>query len=89
MIGVFGDSFVEYHKLYPTWFSDYETYGFGGLDIWYSYNKFMENSERYDRIIFALILNHRVSKLDEEDGWYFYCNPQSCRHKADLHPVSQ
>ena len=52
MIGVFGDSFVEYYKLYP--WGDYETYGFGGLDIWYSYNKFMENSERYDRIIFAL-----------------------------------
>ena len=88
MIGVFGDSFVEYHyKLYPTWFSDYETYGFGGSDIWYSYNKFMENHERYDRIIFALTNPYRVSKLDEEDGWYFYCNPQSCRHKADLHPT--
>ena len=60
MIGVFGDSFVEYHyKLYPTWFSDYETYGFGGSDIWYSYNKFMEN-RKYRKTI--NIFPHKILK---------------------------
>lgn len=88
MIGVFGDSFVEYHyKTYPTWFSDYETFGYGGTDIWYSYNKFMENHERYDRIIFALTNPHRVSKFDEDYGWLNYTNFETCRNNKHKHPT--
>lgn len=87
MIGVFGDSFVnDTFKQYPTWFSDYVSYGIDGSDIWYSYNAFLENHEHYDRIIFALTNPYRVSKHDEDD-WYFYTNPESCKHKADLHPT--
>ena len=87
-IAVFGDSFTQNEpREYTSWFEDFDCFGLGGTDIWYSYKNFLNHHENYDRIIFACTSPYRVCKYHERLGWLIYTNPDSCKLNKKKHPT--
>jgi hypothetical protein len=87
-IGIFGDSFADDHTVWPEHFKDVgpswidylrdqnieiDNYAFGGSGLYFSYEKFISNFQKYDKIIFLVTSPGRIS-LPDKDGkcshWY-------------------
>lgn len=77
-IGVFGDSFADENmqsgKSWISWLRENDditsvtSWGIGGTSLEYSYQKFLENHNDYDRIIFLATEPNRMHMLDHRLG---------------------
>jgi hypothetical protein len=86
-IGIFGDSFADDYNLWPTHFNgvgpswiDYlrdqnieiDNYAYGGSALYYSYEQFISNFQKYDKIIFLITAPGRiVVPFDDQLENYF------------------
>jgi hypothetical protein len=83
-IGIFGDSFADDRTLWvehfkdvgPSWIDylrdqniEIDNYAFGGSGLYFSYEKFISNFQKYDKIIFLVTSPGRIS-LPDKDGKY-------------------
>jgi hypothetical protein len=83
-IGIFGDSFADDRTMWvehfkdvgPSWIDylrdqniEIDNYAFGGSGLYFSYEKFISNFQKYDKIIFLVTTPGRIS-LPDEDGKY-------------------
>jgi hypothetical protein len=83
-IGIFGDSFADDRTMWvehfkdvgPSWIDylrdqniEIDNYAFGGSGLYFSYEKFISNFQKYDKIIFLVTSPGRIS-LPDKDGKY-------------------
>lgn len=85
-IGIFGDSFADpYNNLKREWGISWtqlltENYGYiienfaeGGSSLWWSYERFLKNYEKYDQIIFVVTMWGRLSSSEKiNNGCYVH-----------------
>ena len=86
-IGIFGDSFADDQSMWiehfkevgPSWIDylrdqniEIDNYAFAGSGLYYSYDKFISNFQKYDKIIFLVTSPGRIC-LPDEDGKYSHC----------------
>lgn len=77
-IAVFGDSFTDpEQQRYPTWFSDYTSFGKDGSDVYYSYYRFLEHQQHFDKIIFAVTNPIRHSR-QWGSNWIHFTHYERC-----------
>jgi hypothetical protein len=79
MIGVFGDSYASPwvgnrgDLEYASWANNLgetaETYGMSATSQLWSYRKFLENHEKYDKIVFILTNSNRADHAGDNKDW--------------------
>lgn len=87
----FADLFCNDNKPYP-WYNHipkinntYEVseYGCGGCDNWYTYNQFINNHEKYDRVIIVWTNDGRYSWSTKEEGYAY--DPEEIQNRHWMH----
>ena len=86
-IGIFGDSFADDYNLWPSHFEgvgpswieyirdqdiEVDNFSFGGSGLYYSYEKFISNFQKYDKIIFLVTTPGRISLEHNEEYGHWY-----------------
>lgn len=86
-IGIFGDSFADDYNLWPEHFKEVgpswieyirdqnievDNFSFGGSGLYYSYEKFISNFQKYDKIIFLVAAPGRIclSENGKYEHWF-------------------
>jgi hypothetical protein len=75
-IGIFGDSFADYHNSFTdseneSWMhflkketkSEVDVYGHAGTSLWYSFDLFLKNYKKYSHIVFCFTNPHRIHSI--------------------------
>ena len=80
MIGIFGDSYadprcsnIKGELTHESWVNDLGysvvTYGKAGTTQLWSYRKFLEHHEKYDRVIFIMTNPDRIDHVGDKEDW--------------------
>lgn len=64
----------SYHDYIQSRGFSYGDHGMGGSDIYYSYLQFLENQEKYDRVVFFVTGMHRISLKVQDGVWMHLTN---------------
>ena len=86
-LGIFGDSFGARDSrpdllswpdhLEKDYKVELENFCVGSASMWYSYKKFLENHQKFDKIVFFVGGSNRLSVFDKENNSYIHIRPQT------------
>ena len=91
-LAIFGDSYARkdaddiYEQPWHNFIKDYNIKNFGepGSDLWFSYNLFLKNHSKFDKIIFLVTAPHRIRLIGPNTVIYHNQSYTTASIKASL-----